>query len=136
MTAESLPQAKAHINGVVAANVLVSNDSLLGDTAVADGDGLSAKLVVLCVTVLAEDGTGNSDEGHVGRGVLEVGAETASSVLPEEVSAVRIAAELEDGDGVVARNGSSLVQSDGSGRGAQRQGRDDGKDGELHFELK
>lgn len=134
MTAESLPDSKAHINRVIAANVLVGNDSLLSNTVASNRNSLSTKLVVLRGTVLAEDGTRNGNEGHVRVGVLEVGAETASSVLPEKGSAVRIAAELEDGNGIVARNGSSRIQRGGVGRGAQRQGGDDGNDGELHFE--
>ncbi len=57
-----LPDVKASVNGVVVAEVAVSDNGGLGDAVVLDGDGLATKLVVLGSAVAIKDVGGHGDK--------------------------------------------------------------------------
>ena len=124
VSSEGLPGVEAGVDGVVSANILVSDDGAGSDTVVGHGDDLTAEGVVLGSSVLGEDGSGDGNEGHVARGVGEVGAETAGSVLPEGVAAGAGVTEGVDGEGVVAGD----VGGSGDGHGQS------GDNSLVHFE--
>lgn len=100
---ESGPKIQAHIDGVVVAQVAVSNNTSAGNTVLSDGDLLAAEGVVLSRAVLVKEASGHGDERRVGVYVLEVGADTASTVLAKDAVALVGITEAVDGAvGVVA----------------------------------
>lgn len=112
VTAESGPKIQAHIDGVVVAQVAVSNDTSAGNTVLSDGDLLAAKGVVLSRAVLVKETSRHGDERRVGVDVLEVGADTASTSLAEDAVALIGITEAVDGavgvvlvDATAARGG-------------------------------
>lgn len=94
---ESGPKIQTHIDGVVVAQVAVSNNTSAGNTVLGDGDLLAAKSVVLSRTVLVKETSRHGDEGGVGVDVLEVGADTASTVLAKDAVALVGITEAVDG---------------------------------------
>lgn len=131
MATEGLPEVKAHVDGVVVAEVAVGDDGGLGDAVALHGNGLAAELVVLCGAVSVKDVGGHGDKGGLLVDVLEVGADAAGTSIAEDVVALRGVAEAVDGAVLVVAAGTllNLVAGGSSGDGREGNG---GKAGEVH----
>lgn len=125
MTTESLPHIQTHINRVVVAQVSIRNNSLSRNAIVRHRDNLAAELVVLCRAILVKDIGGHSNKRHVGINILEVGADAAGTVLPEDVAALGWGAKSVDGAVLVgAGDGSGGDFLAWGGRGSEGQAED------------